>query len=76
MGDQPEAGPVAIFGVSRLLGDVDAVFQPEEPPLNDIGSAERDETKSDVGLPLGKVEQACPGEDLNVDIGLGLREIG
>jgi len=56
VGDQPETGPVAIFGIRRLLGDIHAVFKPEEPPLNDIGSVELNDTESDVGLPLGEVE--------------------
>lgn len=73
--DQPETGPIAIFRIGRLLGDVDAVFEPEEPPLNDIGSVERNGTKSDFGLPLGEAEPARAGQDFDVDIGVGFREI-
>ncbi len=76
MGDQPEPLPIAIVGISRrLLGDVDAVFEPEEPPLNDIGSVERSGTKSDVGLPLGEAEPARAGQEFDVYIGVGIRVI-
>lgn len=75
MGDQPEAGPIAIFRLLRLLRDVNAILKAEEPSLNYVGSVERNDTKSDVGLPLGEVEQARPGQDLDVDVGVGFREI-
>ena len=52
-----------------------ASLEPEEPPLNDIGSIERNGTKSDFGLPLGEAESARAGQDFNVDIGVCVREI-
>jgi hypothetical protein len=52
-----------------ILGDVDAVLEPEEPPLDDIGSVERNDAKGDVGLSLGEIEQTRARQDLDADIG-------
>lgn len=75
MGYEPESRPVTKSGLRCLLGDVGAVFEFKEPSLNDIGGVERNNTKSDVGVSLGKVKQARTSQYLDLDIGVDCREI-